>query len=150
MYAILNSSIRAFSTANLLHTVLNFFSVKFDAIFTYQFFEFENALCNSPKIVQHKKYIKNIQLKTLKPVLPQCSHNYVSQFWFCCSPNRNPILNWDQHGLILYFHFIFKLTKAEVLIYRHVDGHSQTYSYKKVLQIYAANLYVGPYWVVPS
>ena len=92
IYAILNSSIRAFSTANLLNTVLNFFSVTFDAIFTYQFFEFENALCNSPKIVQHKKYIKNIQLKTLKPVLPYCSHSYVSQFWFCCSPNRNPIL----------------------------------------------------------
>ena len=92
IYAILNSSIRAFFTANLVHTVLNFFSVTFDAIFTYQFFEFENALCNSPKIVQHKKYIKNIQLKTLKPVMSQCSHSYVSQFWFYCSPNRNPML----------------------------------------------------------
>ena len=35
IYAILNSSIRTFSTANLLNTVLKFFSVTFDAIFPY-------------------------------------------------------------------------------------------------------------------
>ena len=98
IYAILNSSIRAFSTTNLLNTVLKIFSFTFDTIFTYQFFEFRNAVCNSPNIVQHKKYINNMQLKTLKPVLSQCSHNYVSWFWFCCSPNRNPILENQLNG----------------------------------------------------
>ena len=78
MCAISNSNIRAFSLANLLSTVLKMFFVTFDAVFTYWFFEIEKALCNSPKIVQHKKYIKNIQLKTLKPILPQLLHIYVS------------------------------------------------------------------------
>ena len=77
-FAISNSSIRAFSTANFLNTVLKIFSAKFGAIFTYWLFEWEKALCNSPEVAQHKKYIKNIQMKTLKPILSHCSHSYVS------------------------------------------------------------------------
>ena len=51
------------------------------------------------------------------------------------------------YEIFLYdFHFLFKLTKAEVLIYRDVDGDSQTYSYKNVLQAYAANLHEDPCW----
>ena len=52
--------------------------------------------------------------------------------------------HWEEHDLILYFHFLFKLTKTEVLIYRDVDVDSQTYPYKNVLQTYAANLHEGP------
>ena len=48
---------KAYSSANLLNTVLEILSVTFDTTFTHQFFEFETALCNSPKIVQCKKYI---------------------------------------------------------------------------------------------
>ena len=58
---------KAYSSANLLNTVLATLSVtniKY-TIFTYQFFEFETALCNSPKIFQRKKYIKNVHIKTL-------------------------------------------------------------------------------------
>ena len=77
-FPILNSSIRAFCTANFLNTVLKFFSAKFGAIFTYWLFELEKALCNSPEVFQHKKYIKNIQIKTLKPVVSHCLHSYVS------------------------------------------------------------------------
>ena len=49
----------------MLSTLLKNFSVTFDAIFTYYFFEFEKALSNPPKIVQRKKYIKNTQRKML-------------------------------------------------------------------------------------
>ena len=163
MYAILNSTIRAFSTSNLLNTVLKIFSVTFDAISTYQFFEFENALCNSPKIVQHKKYIKKYSTENVKTSIvlmftqlcfivlvllqpKQKSYIRKSADWFSTTTHKH----WEEHDLILYFHFLFKLAKTEVLIYRDVDGDSQTYSYKNVLQTYAANLHEGPCWGVTS
>ena len=55
-----------------------------------------------------------------------------------------------EHDLILYFHSLFKMRETEVLIYRCVDGDSQKYSYKNMLQTYAANLHEGPCWGVPS
>ena len=158
IYTILNSSIRAFSKANSQNTVLNIFSVTFDAIFTYYCFEFKKALCNSPKIVQHKKCTKNVQLKTLKPVLSQFPHIYVSVLSLLQPKEKSYIRKAadgsPQHlnivaNMILYFHFLFKLTKTEVLIYRYVDRDSQTYSYKNVPQTCAANLQEGPCWRVP-
>ena len=68
IYEKLHSNIKACSSANLLNTVP--LSVTFDTIFTHEFFEFETALCNSPKIVRRKKYIKNVQMKTLNQHCP--------------------------------------------------------------------------------
>ena len=51
-----------------MNTVL--FSVTLDAIFTNYFFKFETGLCNSSKIVHRKKYIENVQMKTLKQYCP--------------------------------------------------------------------------------
>ena len=42
--------------------------------------------------------------------------------WFLTKAHKN----WEEHDLILYFHFLFKLTKMEVLIYGDVDCDSQT------------------------
>ena len=44
-------------------------SVTFDAIFTYKLFEFETALCNSPKVFQRKKY-ENVHMKALNQHCP--------------------------------------------------------------------------------
>ena len=66
--------------------------------------------------------------------------------WFSTATHKY----WEEHDLILYFYFPFKLVKTEVLIYRDVDGDSQTYSYKNMLQTYAANLHKRPCWGVPS
>ena len=80
---------------------LEFFLVTIYAIFTYQFFEFKKAVCNSPKVVQHKKYVKNVQMKT--PVLSQCSRIYVLWFRSCCSAKRNPILENQLTDFSLYY-----------------------------------------------
>ena len=46
--------------------------------------------------------------------------------WFSTTTHKQ----LEEHDLILYFRFLFKLAKTEVLIYRDADGDSQTYSYK--------------------
>ena len=58
IYEILHSNVKADLSANLLKTVLETLSVTFDTILTYKFFEFETALCNSPKVVQRKNILK--------------------------------------------------------------------------------------------
>ena len=106
-------------------------------------------------------------MKTLNQDCPNV-HIFVSKFWSCCSPNRNPILNrksadWfllvslfttthkhcKKHDLI--FLFISRLTKTEVLICRYADIDSLRYCYKK----HAPKLCIkftqeGPCWDVPS
>ena len=52
--------------------------------------------------------------------------------------------HWEEHDLILYFHFLLSWQKTEVLICgRYVDADSQRYSYKDMLQNYEANLHKG-------
>ena len=120
--------LKAYSSANFLNTVLEILSVTFDTTFTYQFFEFETALSNSPKIVQRKKiYMKNVHMKTLNQHCPNF-HISVSQFRACCSPNRNHLTDWfllvsflttathkhcKEHDLILYFHFLLSWQKPK-------------------------------------
>ena len=119
MYEILLPNIKAYSSANLLNTILEILSVTFGNTFTYQFFEFETFLCNSPKIVQRKKiYTKNFHIKTLNQHCPNV-HIFVSSFWCCCIPNENNLIDWlffvsllttthkdwEEYDSILYFHF---------------------------------------------
>ena len=58
----------------------------------------------------------------------QKSYIRKSADWFSTATHQH----CKKHDLILYFHFLFKLTKTEVLICRDVDGDFQTYSYKNV------------------
>ena len=71
----------------MLNTV--FLSVTFDTFSTYKFFELETALCNSQKIVQRKKYIRNVHMKTLNQHCPNVHVQiFVTQFRSCSNANR--------------------------------------------------------------
>ena len=75
--------------------------------------------------MQYEILAKELFLQQIKnvTVLKNCT------YWFSATTHKN----WEEHELILYFHPLFKLAKTEVLIYRDVDGDSQTYSYKNVI-----------------
>ena len=102
-------------------------------------------------------YIKNVHIKTLNQHCPNV-HIFISQFRSCCSPNRNLLTDWFLLVSLLttttqtlgrtwfdwLFSLPFKLTNTEVLICsRYIDADSQRYSYKNMLQNYAANLHKG-------
>ena len=69
----------------------------------------------------------------------QKSYIRKSADWFSTTTHKH----WEEHDLILYFHFLFKLAKTEVLIYRDVDGGSQTYSYKNVFLEFTRGFLMG-------
>ena len=122
IYAILHSNIKSFFSANLLNAVVEIFTVTLDTVFTYEFFEFEKVLCNSPKIVPCRKYIKNVQIKTLKL---HCPNDHIFMFrsfslaaaqiemisWLVLPCITTTDKHWEEHDLILYFHFLLSCRK---------------------------------------
>ena len=52
--------------------------------------------------------------------------------WF----SRKTHKHWGEYDLILYFHFLFKLTQTEVLIYRYVDRDSDVFSQKRAPNLF--------------
>ena len=100
-------------------------------------------------------------MKTLNQDCPNV-HIFVSQFWSCCSPNRNPMLENQLTGfslflcllqhikiatnMVQFFIFFPRLTKTEVLICRYIDVDCQRYSYGELCIEFTKE---GPCWDVP-
>ena len=62
----------------------------------------------------------------------QKSFTRKSAYWF----SRKTHKHWGEYDLILYFHFLFKLTQTEVLIYRYVDRDSDVFSQKRAPNLF--------------
>ena len=113
--------LKAFSSANLLNTALKILSVTFWCYFHLLVFEFETAPCNLPKIVQRKKYIKNVLMKTLNHYFPNFHIFMLHSFglaaarieilyqnisWLVSHCPTTTHKYWEEHDLILYFNFL--------------------------------------------
>ena len=86
-------------------------------------------------------YLCFIILALLKPKYK--SYTRKSADWFFTKTHKH----CNEHDLILCFHFLFKLTKTEVLMYIYIL-RLLTYSYKNVILAYAANLHERPAGVI--
>ena len=107
-YTILHFSIKSFSPANLLNTLLKIL------LLLLMLFSLISSLNSRQLSVIHQNFLTQeiyykLSNENFIPVLSQYLHIYVSQFLSCCSQNRIPTLENQLTGFFLYCTNIEKL-----------------------------------------